>query len=582
MIRRIYADLPKFRTLNFNHGLNILLAEKGPGATDKQTRNRAGKSSVLEIMHFLLGGTCRRDSVFRSAALNETTFGMEFDLGGTFARVERCGAQASQVSVAGDTTRWPISPTRKDDHLFIKNDDWKAVLAKLMFGLDELDEGWSPTFRSLISYFIRRDRDGGMHNPMMHFTQQRLVDQQVNVSFLLGLDWSVAREWQNVRDREKSLEQLRKGMAEGAFGTIIGTAAALRSELIVAQDRARRLRGTVTSFRVVQEYHELEREASKLTARLAELADENVLDRRYLSELEKTTIEEVPPAPEDLESLYHEANVVLPDAVRKRFEDVAAFHKSVVKNRRGYLQSEIEAAKRRVADRDAEKVKIDERRAEVMGVLQSAGALDQFVALQGELTKAEASAQALAQRHDSAEALETGSLRLTVERARLVERLRLDLAEQSTIIERAVLTFSEIAAQLYEDEQPGSLAIVPTDNGPDYQAHMPGEKSKGINNMRIFCFDMMLTLLSVQRGHGPGFLVHDSHLFDGVDERQIGKALAVGATLAKKWNFQYIVTMNTDAVPREVPAWFRLEDYAIEQRLTDVSEDGGLFGFRFE
>jgi len=100
--------------------------------------------------------------------------------------------------------------------------------------------------------------------------------------------------------------------------------------------------------------------------------------------------------------------------------------------------------------------------------------------------------------------------------------------------------------------------------------------------MRIFCFDMMLMLLSLERDRSPGFLVHDSHLFDGVDERQVGKALAVGAELAAKHGFQYVVTMNTDSVPKEVPAGFKLEDYVLNVRLTDASEDGGLFGFRFD
>jgi len=88
-------------------------------------------------------------------------------------------------------------------------------------------------------------------------------------------------------------------------------------------------------------------------------------------------------------------------------------------------------------------------------------------------------------------------------------------------------------------------------------------------------------LLSLRRGRSPGFLVHDSHLFDGVDERQVGKALDLGAKLAKQEGFQYIVTMNSDAIPKEVPSGFQIEEYTLPIRLTDASEDGGLFGFRF-
>lgn len=582
MIHRVYCDDPRFKNLTFKKGFNVLLAEKSAGATDKQTRNRAGKSSLLDIVHFLLGSQCDKDSMFRSAALRDLNFGMELDLGGVFTRVERRGSKPARVTVEGDSTKWPVSPTVKNGESQLTNDNWKAVLAKLMFDLDPVEESWSPSFRSLIKYFVRRDRDGGMASPMIHGGKQQLVDQQVNISFLIGLDWSVPRQWQQVRDREKSLEQIKKGMKEGAFGAVIGTAASLRSELIIAQDRARRLKAAAASFKVVEQYHDLEREASSLTKRLAELADENVLDRRYLAELEQTTVEEVAPAPDDLHRVYEEARVLLPALVKKRFDDVNVFHESVVRNRRAYLEAEIERAKQRLATRDGEKEQLDTRRAEVMGILRSAGALEHFTALQGELTKAEANAEGLRQRVDAAEALESGSTKLKVERAQLVERLRQDYSEQENVVEKAVLTFRDIASRLYEDDKAGALTIEPTENGPVFDAHMPGEKSKGVNNMRIFCFDMMLMLLSLARGRSPGFIVHDSHLFDGVDERQVGKALAVGAELAERHGFQYIVTMNTDDVPKEVPAGFKLEDHALKVRLNDASEDGGLFGFRFD
>jgi len=582
VIRRIYCDDSRFKGLSFKQGFNVVLAEKSPEATDKQTRNRAGKSSLLDIIHFLLGSNCDKDSIFRSELLRAATFGLEFDLGGRLTRVERSGARPSPLKVEGDPAQWSIAPTVRNDDTLLSNDNWRSVLAKAMFGLDDFEESWSPTFRSLISYFVRRDREGGMADPMAQSRKQQLADQQVNISFLIGLDWSVPRQWQQVRDREKSLEQIKKGMKEGAFGAVIDSAASLKSDLIIAQDRTRKLKTAVASFKVLEQYRDLEREASTLTKRLAELADENLLDRRYLAELEQSIVEEIPPAPDDLQRLYKEAGVLLPDLVKKRFEDASLFHESVVRNRRAYLKAEVEAAKQRITGRDSEKGKLDARRSEVMTILKSAGALEHFTALQGELTKAEAHAETLRQKFNAAEALETGNLKLKVERAQLVERLHQDYTEQAAVIEKAVLTFTDISSRLYEDDKAGSLTITPTENGPLFEANMPGVKSKGVNNMRIFCFDMMLMLLSLERGRSPGFLIHDSHLFDGVDERQVGKALAVGAELAKEHGFQYIVTMNSDAVPKEIPAGFKLEDYALEVRLTDASEDGGLFGFRFD
>jgi uncharacterized protein YydD (DUF2326 family) len=578
VIRRIYSSLPSFKTLELRPGLNVLLAEKSAGATDRHTRNRAGKSSLLDIIHFLLGGNCDKESIFRGNALRGAIFGMEFDLAGKIVRVERTGEKSNVVRITGDVP--PQVPLV--DGPTLANDVWKSVLGTVMFGLENVEGAGGPTFRSLVSYFVRRDREGGMEEPTMNSRMQALHDQQVNISFLVGLDWSVPREWQRVRDREKALRQLRKSMKDGALGSVVGTASQLKSELIVAQDRVKRLRSAVSSFRVVDQYHDLEKEASRLTSRLSELADENVADRRYVGELESATVSETLPAQADLQSLFAEAGVLLPDLVKRKFDEAEAFHESVIRNRAAYLRSEIGATQRRIAAREQEKAKLDSRRSEVMNILASAGALEHFTALQSELTRAEVASETLRQRHDAAETLEAGDLSLTVERAILVDRLRREYAEQEEVLQEAVLTFRYISAQLYEYDKAGTLTITPAENGPVFDPHIPGEKSKGVNNMRLFCFDMMLMLLSIKRGRSPRFLVHDSHLFDGVDERQVGKALAVGADLATKHKFQYLVTMNTDAVPREVPVGFSVEKYALPVRLTDASEDGGLFGFRFE
>jgi uncharacterized protein YydD (DUF2326 family) len=217
-----------------------------------------------------------------------------------------------------------------------------------------------------------------------------------------------------------------------------------------------------------------------------------------------------------------------------------------------------------------------------MNILSSAGALDQFTLLQRECSTAEAAVEVLKRRYETADTLESGQNKLTMERARLVELLRQDHAEEQSTLDHAILLFEDISEELYGAEHGGKLTIRATENGPEVVPHIHGGESKGVGNMQIFCFDMMLMLLCAERKAGPGFLVHDSHLFDGVDERQVGKALALGAALADKHGFQYIVTMNSDAVPREIPLGFSLSRHELPMRLTDATEDGGLFGFRFD
>ena len=180
----------------------------------------------------------------------------------------------------------------------------------------------------------------------------------------------------------------------------------------------------------------------------------------------------------------------------------------------------------------------------------------------------------------TAEQIESTKAELDIERARLLKTLQDDHHERESIIEEAILVFEDLSNALYE--KAGSLTVSATPNGPQVDIRIDAQRSKGITNMQIFCFDLMLAELTARRGMGPGFLVHDSHLFDGVDERQVAKALQLGADHAEAVGFQYIVTMNSDALPKDgFRADFDVGAYVLAAKLTDATESGGLFGIRF-
>ena len=101
--------------------------------------------------------------------------------------------------------------------------------------------------------------------------------------------------------------------------------------------------------------------------------------------------------------------------------------------------------------------------------------------------------------------------------------------------------------------------------------------------MEIFCLDLALLKLNAAKSRSPGFLVHDSHLYDGVDERQIARALTLGAEATRENDLQYIVTMNSDIFDRlPLPGSIVRDEVVLGTRLSDETESGGLFGFRFD
>ncbi len=586
MIRSVGSDLASFKNLRFNSGLNVLLAEKSEGASDRQSRNGAGKTSLVELIHFLCSADVRPNSVARSDGLKDSQFIMEMDLGDTQVTVARSGNKPSQLEISRPVgSNLPIQPElmKQNGYYKIPSEEWKLHLGANWFGIkmpSVPDAKHQPSFRSLFSYFARRQESGGFDTPVKHARQQQPWDQQVAISFLLGLDWRISSKLQGMRDREKTIKSLARAAQSGDLDRFVGRSADIRTQLAIAESKSSGFAAQLKAFQVIPEYQELQIEANEITSKINELGEENFVDRHLVKDLEKSLAEEQEPPPDDLIRLYQEVGVLLPDMVRHRLDDAKVFHHTILENRRSHLKAEITSARQRIQQREKEQSDLDARRKQIMEILRSGGALEQYTAMKEELGRKQGNIETLRQRLAAAEELERSTAELKIERTRLAQALSDDIHERKDIVNEAILTFEGLSKALYEEA--GSLIIDPTANGPRFEVRIAGERSKGITNMQIFCFDWMLAELSCRRGSSPGFLVHDSHIFDGVDERQIANALQLGAQRAEQLGFQYIVTMNSDALPESgYQSGFDVRNHVLPVTLTDATDTGGLFGLRF-
>ena len=583
MIYSLTSNLPNFKSLDLHPGLNIGLADRTDKSNLTDTRNGSGKSSIIEILHFLLGGKSDPRSIFRLAPLDKYWFEMTFDLRGDRTRVRRSGSTPNKVEVSK-----PGGNQLTDEDLFtglsgltemISNEEWKRRLGSAIFDITERGD-WAPTFRSCISYFIRRQNTGGFQTPTKHFSQQPTWDVQVNLSLLLGLNTDLPRAWQRLREREKQMEALRKATRDGTVNEF-GSVGELASELASAEDELSRLSGAVANYTVIPSYSTVETEVTQLGQQVRALNNQIISDRDYLAQLGSSLEEVRLERATGLADLYAAANVQLPGVALAAFDDVQSFHDSVISNRRQYLASEMQRVNSELLASVTERDRLAERRSEGLRLLSSGGAMETLVELQRDLVQRQVRVERLRERYEAAVAMESQQGELRVERQRLAAALSRDLAERQEALKPAYVIFERLSQRLYADEQHGRLVISATDNGPDITAIIPRGRSKGITNMQVYCFDIDLASLWSRRGKGPGFLVHDSHLFDGVDERQRDAALQSGAEISVAEGFQYLVALNSDEIPQELPNGEKLEKYVLPQRLTDFGEDGGLFGLRF-
>ena len=580
MILSVRSNMPSFKAVEFTPGFNVILADRTKESTRGDSRNGLGKTTLFEIVHFCLGAGTRRNRGLLVAPLKGWTFTLELQIEDRSLAVTRSTDQPNRVQLQGDVDDLTDVGERQLDGLAVRIPDWNAFLGEQLFGLslEEPPPKYQPTFRSLFSYLVRRDRDA-FSSPFIHYRVQREWDKQVNNAFLLDLTWQHAGELQQLKDNESALNELRRAARDGLLQGLIGNLGNLEAERTRLDSEIRQQSETLQSFRVHAQYAEIEQEANELTSRMQQMSNANITDARlldlYLSSLE----DDQGPDTDELLEVYDEVRVTMPDMVRRRLEEVQDFHRQIVANRRAYLQSEIQRVESGRSQRRLELQAAIERRAQLLEVLQTHGALQEFTALNKLHMDLVSRRNDVDNRISNLQRFEQGRSEVRVNRELLLQTARRDFEERREGRATAINLFNSNSQALYS--APGNLVVNIADTGLTFDVDILRSGSQGINNMKIFCYDLMLAQLWATKQPSPRLLMHDSTIFDGVDERQIAQSLELAHQEAENNGFQYVCALNSDTLPsNEFSHAFDLESF-VRLSLTDESEDGGLLGIRY-
>jgi uncharacterized protein YydD (DUF2326 family) len=80
----------------------------------------------------------------------------------------------------------------------------------------------------------------------------------------------------------------------------------------------------------------------------------------------------------------------------------------------------------------------------------------------------------------------------------------------------------------------------------DIEPRIENDAADGINEGKIFCYDMLL--LTLQQRHQMGFVFHDNRLFADMDRFQRYSLFRLADSLSASRGFQYIATANEDVL----------------------------------
>lgn len=83
----------------------------------------------------------------------------------------------------------------------------------------------------------------------------------------------------------------------------------------------------------------MEREANDLTHAIDSWNIENVFDWDLVRQLRPSLEDERTPDLNDVMNVHAEAGVIMPDLIKRRFDEVENFHRTILENRRSHLAS---------------------------------------------------------------------------------------------------------------------------------------------------------------------------------------------------------------------------------------------------
>lgn len=558
------------KTIELQPGLNIILSETTQKSVKTDSRNGTGKTSFIAIIDYCLG--CKNDFL-QIEALIDYALSISMDLGGQIIKITRyVGSLSRRVYIIADTTNWDIQPQEDEDtgKRFYKLEDWQLLLGHFLFNLPLTKQKYEPTFRMLISYFVRFG-DYAYSNPIKLIPQAESWQYKVPLAYLFQLDWEIARDFQRLESEKKEIDTIEKTLKRVRLGEY-------ETELIHVKADLKNIKVQLDSYNVHPQFQDISNQADQLTAEIHSLLDRIAVLQRRIKNYEKSFEQEVPPSTGSLERLYEQTGIIFPDYVKKTLLDAQTFHQQIIQNRRAFLENEIKSLNLEIRECNSRLEVLVPKKAELMNILASNGAIPEYNSIQQQYMKLQARKEFLTRVIADVKTTREKRDRIKDELSILCHKAESDKSDRMQNWEEIVVAFNNITKQLYNKE--GNLILDINDKkGYEFKLEI-GDKdqSTGISRMKVFSLDYVLLQLWAKQEGCIDFLVHDSIIFEPVDSRQIEMALMKMATMTTELNAQYICTINSD----------RIQDFKSESIhnyvrycLKDDSEEGLLFGFEY-
>ena len=566
---RLSSDQKEFHTIPFKDGINLIVGKK-KDSKDKNTKNTyngVGKSLAVYLIHFCLGSN--KITAFEEKIPNWNFF-LEFEIDGEQYKVRRNTSKQSNIFL-------------NDEKYTLKN--FRKRMLELNFNLTEAPKNMS--FNTLFPRFIRRDR-ASYNNYFSYVVKEQEYPRLLNNAFLLGLNIELVQEKKKLREFQTATENMKKSLEKDPvlkehFSHNNDT----EIEINDLQESINYLEEELESFKIANNYDDIEKEADLLACKLKELSNERTLVESDISSILKTLEMKSEISTEKIISFYENVKVEIPEMVNRKLNESISFHNGLLEKRNLRLQKELKKCRlelKRLEDKISEKGDSLDKH---MGYLNTHGALDEFSSLNRVLNEERIKLDKLLEYQKIMKTYKKKLLSITSEYSEKSLETQEYIEHNKALLDKIKSTFRELTKEFYDK---GSGIKVESNDGENtlrynIDVRIQDDSSDGVNEVKILCYDLMILLL--QLNHKMKFVFHDSRLFSDMDPRQRGTVFKLVNKTIVPNGLQYIATVNEDQLESfkdnyEDDEYNNIIEDNIILELTDESDESKLLGIQID
>jgi uncharacterized protein YydD (DUF2326 family) len=590
-LRAIYSNSPdQFPRIDFHDGLNVIFAKVRDPRRKQRDSHNLGKTFLIRVLDYAFLTALDKDHPFKvhQDVFSNFVFFLEVEtVDGMFVTVRRAvsGRKAICINVAKSSGQdYSELPTKNWLHSDIGQDKARNILDKLL----ALSAIRPYLYRKGLGYFLRRQADYNNEFLISRFGRGKDRDWKPFMSLLLGFDHNLVSQKYELDKQEEVLKSQLK-IHEASAGHRSEQFDELKGVIDVKEREVSLLRMRVNKF----DFAEVESEITQNTVRIIESEIADINERRYGLHQEQAEIEHTLQTDfgfdvDDLRQIFTEAEITLPCALLRSYEELVEFNERISTARKNRLRDRARTIAAEISRLNGRANTLNKQRMAALEIVTNRATLVKYRCLQKELLVEEeqlVQLRAQLRQADRAADIQQELRRIDGERNQLVDQIVAMIRTGNDRYTSIRENFANLAKSILF--VPAIMSVTPNKQGNmefrtrivDRQlSSRETEEGEGTSYKKVLCACFDLALLSAwSNAKFYRFVYHDG-VFEGLDNRRKVSLLSTIRRVCEQFGLQYILTVIDSDLPRnEEDEKLLFRDTEIVRELDDTGDKGRLF-----